>query len=323
MSGVWRYVALAAAAMVLSACSATDFKAPIDGFSKATKAAAASFTEYQKVVDAVSEERKISAGAINTFRNVRERSGDCRDTSHHCRLEVNMAGHWRPLSAEPTAPNIQKIMNGLVSYSMTLEAIAGANTAGEVKTAVDAANGSITNLANAANALNTQLGHRNVITPQLTAFTTPASEVIAFGLGKYLEHVKLKALKDATSGMDSIFPEIVPLFGAVGSSAVGLKLSELEDAYVSAKYASRSAPNSRPKLAAWEKAAEAYNAALSIKPTKVFDDLQKTHAALSASLKSPNISFELVWKYLQNVADDAATLSAAAKAFDAAEKVKS
>jgi hypothetical protein len=322
MRGARRGVVLAAAAILLSSCSAADFKEPIGAFSKATTAAASSFADYQKVIDAASSDHKLVAAAQNTLINVREEPGTCRDKYSHCRLQVKLSDGWHYLGTEPTAPQIQKLMDGLVAYAATLTAIASADTAGDVKSALGAAKASITNLATAGDALAKQVGRPANLTSSVSALSGPVTDVVNFALTQYLEQVKLDALKTATNKMNKLFPRLVPLFGDVGSTAVGIKVADLEKAYVDAKNTSHTDPTSQSKLQAWEAAATAYDAALSTSPTKIFTDLMLAHTSLTAALNSPTPTFDEVWTQLQNVADDATKLAAAAKALKDATNTK-
>ncbi len=298
---------------MLCACSVADFKQPITAFSDATKTASATFDAYANSLDEVKHAQNIS-DILSKHAALTIPPQDCRRQSKQCRLFISTGGRTEPLKSS-LLPNVRKIMAGLVVYSGHLNAIAAADTAGEVKTAIDGTKANLIDLAKATDTLSKQLGHPTAVATQISGLATPLADAATVALTAYLEHVKLQALREATARMELIFPQVAQLFTEVGFSDADIKTSNLFAKFNDARDAFAAAP-SKDTLAALETAADAYNAALTAQPGAVFIKLSDAHTALAEALRMPNPSFEQVFAFIQQIADAATKLASDAKAID-------
>jgi hypothetical protein len=307
--------------LFLCGCAAADFKKPISGFSEATKLAAASFEEYAKITDGEKQEQRVEKIIASAATLDRASTDDCTPNGKRCRVTAVIDGKSQPIGSEPFAPLFRRLMAGVVTYSGNLEAIANANTAGDIKTAVDATKTQVVGLAKAIDSYNAQNNPRSPkLEPRITSFASPVADAILFGLSKFLEQLKLAALRNATSNMDIIFPSITQYFKTFSAEGLALKQIKLRNAYREANEAF-AVPNLTPKrLANLQTAANAYDVALSTEPAKIFDDLRKAHRALTLALNEPEPSFEQLWPLLQNVADEASKVAVLVNVFEKAAK---
>jgi hypothetical protein len=313
-----------ACAVVLHACSASDFKLPIVAFSKSAKEAASALAEYEKTLDNAAHEGRLAA-AVSGKNRVATKGKECSLNSGRCRLVlVSESGSEQILAIEPVDPVIRGIMASVATYATLLESIATAETASEIKSATDATKGNLINLAKSIDALNAARGQSaSKLEPTLTTWAAPVADAIVFALNLYVESVKLQALREATSMMNEIFPSLTTLFGTVANAGMRFKKEELYKAYNAAYEAFAVNPRDRAKLDALVAAAKAYDSFLTIRPEAIFIELEKAHAALTAELKQPNPSFEQLWTHIARVAEQAGRLAEIIKALDKAANSKS
>src|SRR5262249_23792791 len=217
-------IAAQAVALLLCACSAADFKQPIAAFAAQTNAAKTTFQGYATSLDQVNHEQNL-ADIAREPKLLFVPASDCKRASKRCQLFID-DGRRRRLNAS-IVPNITAIMNGLSTYATNLNAIATADSAGEIKTAVDAANTNLIGLAKAADGLNKQLGRTTTLETQVTALATPLADIVTLALTTYVEQVKLQALRDATERMESIFPQVTSVLVEVGETDNSIKTTSL------------------------------------------------------------------------------------------------
>jgi hypothetical protein len=212
---------LLAAGVLLTACSTADFKKPITDFSAATTAASTGFEGYANSLDKTAYEQNVDDVVHG---RARIEDVPCRVGSK-CDIRV-----IRSLGVLPLRPqllqNTRKLMAGVVTYAKNLEGIASSDDVAAIKTAGDAIPGAIANAARAADALNAQMGHRTNLSAEVGVFT-PVANIIIVGLTKYAEIEKLKALREATSTMETVFPQITVLLSEIANSDITIKRTML------------------------------------------------------------------------------------------------
>jgi hypothetical protein len=345
MSALVRGCAVLSVVAVLAACSTSDFKQPVTAFADATKLAAASLTEYEQTLDKAALDANITYAAAHPA-ELRAMSNECRLGAQRCRLVLRSRdGTTRPLDPGPVDPKIRAIMAAVVEYSNNLKAIATADKTAEIKTATDATKTNAINLAKAIDAYNAQQKVKaDKLEPRVTELAGPLAEAAAFALNLYVESIKLKALRHATTVMDEVFPELMAIAGEVADAGMAVKRNQLGVAYVNAddtlwqKQQQQSQPQQpqpqqeqpktqqppvdRAKVVAVISAAQAYDSALNTKPKALFNALAEAHQKLTKALNKSDVTFEELWPLLQNVADQASKLAAIVQAIQKASETK-
>jgi len=322
MYRVARSVVLLTAALLVAACSASDYTAPVTELSKATKTAATSFKTNKESLEALAKAQRLKLASDGG--NIVAKKGDCTVRSEHCRLMVvDKNGNQKPLNA--AFDQLQDLMNGLVDYTDNLVAIVNADTAGEVTKGTDAVKTSLTSLAQTATSLAQARGLSAAASfASAEPFIAPVSDAANFALTKALEAEKVAALRRATAQMETIFPTLTIVFDAVNADAQRIQSNQINAAYRKADSDFRHKPSPATRDA-YEQAANAYDLALSGKnnPKSVFDDLKEAHGALAQALTSPNPSFSELFALLQKATDDANKLAEINKAFQKARAASS
>jgi hypothetical protein len=301
------------------ACLQSDFKTPIEGFKKATEGASVAFNDYANALDNYQYEQNISDLVAKRAKLVvppEDCDPESKTAKKQCRLFVSTPSGPQPVKSS-IAPHARRIMTGLVLYAGHLEAITKAETAAQIKSAVDGAKANVTELAKAVDALNAQLGRKTALEPQLASIAGPIANILTFALTKYAEHIKLDALRDATARMDVAFPDIVELFATIAERNNRTRRSHAFAVFQRAR-AEFGANPSKQSLQDLQEAAAALDVTLAAKPAEVFYKLSKLHNELTNALNSPEPNFETVFAIVQQILNEASQLAADAKALEAA-----
>ncbi len=145
----------------------------------------------------------------------------------------------------------------------------------------------------------------------------PVADAVSYGLGKVLEAQKVAALREATTEMEAIFPDLIKVFNAVNIAAIQIQRDQIDAAFRTARQQYQRNRNAANRDA-YIRAAEAYDAALSSNPKNVFDALREAHGMLHKALTAPEPSFAELWTLLQRATEEANKLAEINKAFQKA-----
>ncbi len=208
-------IALTLCAFALGGCASTsgmDLKTPVDGFATAATAAQTTLQSYDQILDATIYEANTTRALGGKGFVSRVDPGDCINPGKaselgHCRLSLEINGQKFPLTSQPADPIAREIMAGIVTYAANLQTIATLDTEGPVKSAMTSTLANITTLSQDIDTATAKPGSGvapSSITAALTAYSGPVSDAAGFALGAYLDSVKLKALREATTQMDKV-----------------------------------------------------------------------------------------------------------------------
>lgn len=362
MIRVLRFVAACALAGAVAACSTSDFKQPIADFSEATKGAAASFTTLADALDKAAFDQNVSDVVKGKAVDI----PNC-ETADKCFLLVKLSDPTgkltdRTIALKPSiVSNSRKLMAAILTYVASLNTIASNEDVAQIKTAADAIPAAVTGLADAVNGLNGAMNKSTDFKTTITAATTPAASILTIGLTKYAEYEKLKALRQATSMSEQVFPAAMTLFASLDwyqsryvrqlllekkieagnefrkiitkvrllDQSEGERKKETdpkkEEEATQTYQTKRTALLSEKQhaLEALQIAVEKYRISLAGQPGLAFDKLADAHAALATSLNSPHPDFKYVFAFVQQAADAAAQIAKDAQSIQDALKSKS
>jgi hypothetical protein len=288
----------------LAACSAGDYSAPIATFAAATTAADTALADLNKSATGAYSALLVRRAQTNTSMAVRAADGECELGSTRCRIAlVDTAGRATFLSPDPLLDNMVAVMGDINAYARNLAALAADDSAQKAATDVNAALGSVQNLANTVANLDKQGG---TVVPE---FATPVGAAVNWAIGQYAEQVKLRGLRTATEKADPIIQraakwfENAAVFASDSQRAVmTASVREKIDAYQDDR---RNASN----LNAANDAAKAYDEYLRSKPGETFRKMAVAHASLTAALNNPEFSWAQAIADIQNFAAQAKQLA--------------
>jgi hypothetical protein len=297
--------------LALSACStASDFKAPIGQLSKATDNATTALTKFDEFAAAeVTAQRRDEA--LKNPDQVLAGDDDCSFDSKHCIVALppdQTSKDPRRLTVSSLVPNHVQAMREIGLYAKGLEDIVNADATAAVKAGLDKAGAAVAELAALAG-------------PQYraaaSAFAIPVTQAAAWLFGEYQESIKLDALRDATTQMESILPEAAKDFGDVADLTYTARKTYLVSDF-DAKQRAWDREPSAAHLDEYVAAAKQLDDALQVKPSEVFTELAAAHHELAMALRSEEISFATVMRHLDRLVKKAEQLTAIAQAFEKA-----
>lgn len=303
---------------LLGACSASEYQKPIEKFAKATGETQSAVDGYNKaLVDA--KKNFVRNSAVAEPGLVRPLPGECTAGAASCRY-----GHYRspndpnPALLTPERPmaRLAALMQAFADYANNLSAIAKGTEAGDVEASVQSTGDSLSKIAALAPGSGSGSG-------SLASYVTPVSAVVGWGLGLYVDSVKLDALKTAVAKADPIIARA----GEVGE-AEAEQATEAIKAYMRELVSTRSdtyrARRSRENLDKLADAADAYDAFLreGATPSSVFKDFVKAHADLNSALNSRKVSLADLTKQMAAFQTRAEKLVKILKDVEAANKAK-
>lgn len=298
----------------MSGCTASDLQPSTTGFAKATVDAQTSFLQYQAQLD----KAVVDVGIAEAIRNpaaVDEEEGDCALGSSRCRVFVN-AGEKLPLTPGATDRVVEQIMSAIVAYGANLTAIAHANTATEIQTALMTAKANVVGLAKSTDALAVATGQSGgTLATTVEAAAGPVTDLVNFGLTRYAERVRMRALRDAVLSMEEIFPTVVLIVSQTPVTADLVRRTDLANSFWVAKRAfgrGHKAEDLRTML----QAANAYDVALQTKPQAVIEALGEAHSMLARAVARDRMSFAELLPFLQRVTDEVVQLATIANQLD-------
>ena len=193
--------------LVLAACASEPYKEPVATFAqavtKSTEALAALDTHLATAHTDVQRARVLSL----RFRVQLKNCGHQTESSEDCLLllqETDKQGNdiGDPLSLQPEAPltEIRPLLGGIKSYADNLSAILNADTSEKVRNSVTKALGSVENIAQNEK-VQEKVSDQKAPTKD---FSTPVAKVINWMVGKYVESIKIDAIRHATREADPI-----------------------------------------------------------------------------------------------------------------------
>src|SRR5262249_27690160 len=136
----------------------------------------------------------------------------CEVGSKRCRLVLESGSGLVTYPPEPIVARMALVMAQIDKYAANLKALMDADTTQQVETQVNAALGSIQNLAaTTAKLANTE---KPADVPQ---FATPVGAAVNWVAGQYVEHVKVRGLRHATEAAAPAIHQAANLFAETSS----------------------------------------------------------------------------------------------------------
>ncbi len=321
MPRVWRCVVLTAAAAMLAACSATDFNTPVVKFGQATDLAAKQFDTYNAAINKALAERTVHMALAST----RATYGryECNPDATRCTLAfVNKDGSVS--TAIQSLDGIDALMTGVKNYAAGLTAIVAANSGNEVDTAITSVKTNLLSLANDGDTLNKQLRQPDInLASRVSLFASPVADAATYALNKALEGIKIAALRQATSQMEDLMPDLTRIFNLAAETAWVFRRDELHRKFrVALKSFNRSKKKTKEQYDALESARAEYDAVLKQQGSAgaIFQALAQAHSALTDAVHNPTIDSASLLAAIQRVSDESVKLATIAKEFQDAQK---
>jgi len=287
--------------MSVSGCASSDYTKAVEGFANATASAGKGLSQAEKVLDedVYAELLRKALKKPNAVRPFKRE--DCLPGgAKRCRLVYrdSPTGHAHLLQLEATDANMRRVMDLVAAYAGHLGSIAAAGSAEEVKAGVAGVKTSIISAARSADAFNKQQGQKTTkIEERVSALAGPIGATVEYFIGKYLDSLKLEALREATNAVDPDFPKIAQALGGIARSALIVQQTSLGNAYDEATTRFENDPSvaTRDRLVA---AAHALDASLQIRPEDTFAALAAAHTKLTILLNDKGGSDDF-WSQLQ------------------------
>lgn len=280
-----RTTIILAALVIVSACSVTDYTPAVTKFSEATENSERALVGLdQKARDiraAWLQARVLAGGGVD----VQMASGECDDDSSRCRLMVVVDGvQTEFLVPESPIPDVLIVMAEIRRYANNLSALINADTAAKASASVNAALGSIEELAKTLNNIDPTKK-----TKPIKAFATPVGQATTWLIGQYVVRVKLKGLKRATKAADGTIADAANVFRVVEgfvTSSVTSKFSEDVELVETKFDDNRTSQN----LRRWNQSAEVYDKLLRASAADIFGSMAEAHNALTQRLQNDKLS---------------------------------
>jgi len=287
-------------------CATADYTQPIDDFAAATRDAKTALDDLDaQTTEAyrASLEKDVLAGELLA----RQQDTECQATSTRCRLVV-IDRQGEKLGTYPPEPALQRstvLMTQIDRYAASLKTLLEDDTADEVASHVNAALGSVQDLAGTVATL------RGAGTPAPAAiaeFKTPVGAAIHWVVGQYVARVKLEGLQRATADANPVIGQAAELFATVAFFAADAAKKQFANDVGAAEDAMRAIP-SADALSDYVAASARYDAFLTSAPPDLFGAMRDAHGALADSLQSDEVSFAIAYARIQAFAREAEKLA--------------
>ena len=292
--------------LAAAACSTGDYSKPIDDFAAATTNAKQALSDLNtQVTDAY--RGVLDAAILKGDLLLRPQAQECTVGSERCRLTlVDPDGVEREIyPPEPPLTRMTLLMTEVDRYAANLKALLEADTAAKVETQVNAALGSIQNLAETVAKLQAEEGAPAAEIPQ---FATPAGEAVNWVVGKYIDRVKYRGLQRATEAGKPVIRQAADLFSTVSDVVADVPKSTLANEVSMGQDALRS-NLSQSAITAYAQSAARYDALLVAGPTQVFQKMGDAHDALADSLQGEDFNLATASAKIQAFAAEAEQLA--------------
>jgi hypothetical protein len=293
-------------ALATAACSTGDYSKPIDDFAAATTDAKQALSDLNtQVTDAY--RGVLDAAILKGDLLLRQKGGECTVGSPRCRLTlVDADGVEREVyPPEPPLTRMTLLMTEVDHYAANLKALLEADTAEKVEAQVNAALGSVQNLAETVSKLRAEEGAPPSEIPQ---FATPVGEAVNWVLGKYIDRVKYRGLQRATDAAKPVIRQAADLFSTVSDVVTDVPSSALANEVSMGQDALRLNP-SQAAITSYAQSAARYDALLTAGPTQVFQKMGDAHDALADSLQSTDFNLATASAKIQAFAAEAEQLA--------------
>jgi hypothetical protein len=265
-------------ALLLSGCADTNqFQAPIASFAAAADSSATSFSALDSA--SASNLTALRQAEALQVRRVAYAGSDCALTSKGCSLYFRQGAGSdpKPVYVASVVPKSVAFINAIRDYANALNQLEKANATADVQAAFSSAMGTISEVAGA---LNLPAGAASAM------LNKPLSATIGWSFGEYQNQIKDEALKTATRAADPIIQQAMPILDAELQLAREAQTSELEQDFQTKDDTFSHQPTAAT-LKAEVQSANALDAALSSKPSDLFDSLAVAHAKLAEAIANP------------------------------------
>lgn len=297
--------------LAVAACSTADYTQSIDSFATATADASTALAElntqvterYKDILDEAIRNREVLLTDLPSG----DGQPDCTFSAARCRLAlVDKTGAVvEPYPPEPPLVNMSLLMSEISAYASNLQALLRADTAQKASADVNAALGSIQNLATTVSNLQSD---PNGQPPDVPQFATPTGAAVNWVLGKYIETVKFKGLQHATEAAKPVIQDAAGLFHDVATFASDTPKMEMENQVDAARKALRADP-SQANIEAYTRVAGTFDKLLISSPPDLFDKMAKAHDALADSLQGEEVSLATANARIEAFAEEAEQLA--------------
>ncbi|MGD1876452.1 MAG: hypothetical protein ACFB13_03010 [Kiloniellaceae bacterium] len=297
-----RVAAVAAGLLVLAACSTADYSKPVNDFAAATGNAEQALvglnTEVTTGYKSVLDDRILGNRAF-----LRAASPECLTDSKRCRLTVTSDAGNEFYPPEFPLQQMTLLMGRVNAYAGNLKALLEADTAAKVAGNVNAALGSIQNLAE------TVAKAGGPASTPVPAFATPAGAAVNWVVGQYVASVKVKGLRDATKAAKPVVRDAADLFALTASIIADVPRSTLAEEVSLANDTYQNDRSSKAALVKLTQAAAQYDALLTADPPQVFKRLGDAHDALADALQGGDVTLSTAISKIEAFAAEAKNLA--------------
>jgi len=292
--------------LAAAACSTTDYSKPVNDFAAATDNAEKALAELStQVTDAY---QGVLEGGILSRRTFLQFSQDeCLVASPRCRLAVIDPDSGAREFYPPEPPLIQMtlLMSQINRYASNLKALLEADSASQVETQVNAALGSVQNLAETVPEARAKQG---VAPADIPPFATPVGAGVNWIVGQYVEGVKYKGLQRATAAAKPVVREAADLFATVSAFVSDVPRKDLANDVSKTLDAFRDNGDAA-NLAKLRQSAAKFDALLTSTPPDLFKRLGDAHDALADALQGGEVSIATAIGKIEAFAAEAETLA--------------
>ena len=292
----------------LAGCSSAEYAAPIKTFADATAAADTALKDLNTT--ATERYTAFLAERARTDPQLRiER--ECKSQTEpgkipRCRIVLKDAvepGKDEFYPPEPLLRNSVALMGDIRAYAQNLADLVADDSATKATTDVNATLGSLEKLANTlAEADGKPKG-------SVPSFATPVGAAVNWAVGEYAERVKLAGLRQATAAADPIIRRAGGVFAKEAVFGSVPQRNELAAAFSVKFNAYRLNRADQSKLDEAVDAAQRYDQLLLAQPDSTFTAMGQAHAALTAALNKPDISWTEAFAKVQDFAAKAQQLA--------------
>lgn len=295
-----------AALLALVACSATDYSKPVNDFAAATgnaeKALAGLNVEVTEAYRGVLDDRILNDRAL-----LRAAGPECQTTSARCRLTVTSEAGSEFYPPEPPLQQMTLLMSQIGTYAGNLKALIEADSADQAAGHVNAALGSVENLAETVAEASAAPG--TAPAAALPDFATPTGAAVNWAVGHYVETVKYKGLQRATEAAKPVVRAAADLFAQTATIIADVPRATLAEEVSLANDVYQNDRRNKAALTKLVQIAAKYDALLTANPPQVFQRLGDAHDALADALQGGEVTLSAAIGKIEAFAAEAQNLA--------------